>query len=119
MDHIYGHQLHNQFKVLLFFPDPVLFLLPTVYYLNTSNAGSNLSSNTTCCNCTVATVRIKQNVTDALFTARVFLPGLFEKNVFLILNLILPLVDFSTDAINAGNGLHRNIDHELKIKRIR
>ena len=71
------------------------------YFLDTSNAGSNLSSNTT--------GRIKQNVADALFTARIFLPGFFEKNVFLILNLILPLVDFSTDAINAGNGLHTKL----------
>jgi len=86
---------------LFFFPDPGLFLL------DTSNAGSNLSSNTT--------GRIKQNVTDALFTARVFLPGFFEKNVFLILNLILPLVDFSTDAINAGNGLHTKIIYYARL----
>ena len=72
--------------------------MQAVFLLDTLNAGSNLSTETT--------RRIKQNVTDALFTARVFLPGLFEKNVFLILNLILPLVDFLTDAINAGNGLH-------------
>ena len=75
--------------------------MQVVFLLDTLNAGSNLS--------TEKTGRIKQNVTAALFTARVFLPGLFEKNVFLILNLVLPLVDFLTDAINAGIGLHITI----------
>ena len=65
--------------------------------LDTLNTGSNVSTDTT--------GRIKRNVADALFTARAFLPGLFERKVLLILNIVLPLVDFSTDAINAGNGL--------------
>ena len=73
--------------------------MQVVFLLDTLNA--NLSTETT--------RRIKQNVTDALFTAKLFLPGLFEKNVFLILNLLLSLVDFSTDAINAGNGLHKKL----------
>jgi len=72
--------------------------LQVVFLLDTLKAGSNLSTDTA--------VRVKQNVTDALFTAKLFLPGLFEKNVFLILNLLLPIVDFSTDAVNSGNGLH-------------
>ena len=72
--------------------------------IDTSNAGSNVSIDTT--------GRIKQHVTDALFTARAFLPGFFERKVFLILNIVLPMVDFSTDAVNAGNGLHaKNIYH--------
>ena len=75
--------------------------------LDTSNAGSNDT-----------TGRIKQNVTDALFTARVFLPGLFEKNVFLILNIVLPLVDFLTDAINAGNGLHTKNKYYARLNRL-
>ena len=62
-----------------------------LYYflLDTSNAG---------------TERIKQNVAAALFTARQFLPGFFDRKAFLIVSLILPLVDFLTDGINAGSG---------------
>ena len=81
-----------------------------LFLLDTSNAGSNASNDTT--------GRIKQNVTDALFTARVFLPGLFEKNVFLILNIVLPLVDFLTDAINAGNGLHTKNIYYATVNRL-
>mgnify|MGYP006944968752 CR=1 FL=1 len=83
--------------------------MQVVILLDTLNAGSYLS--------TATTTRIKQNVTDALFTARVFLPGLFEKNVFLILNIFLPLVDFLTDAINAGNGLHTKYIRQLTLKK--
>ena len=83
--------------------------MQVVFLLDTFNAGSNLSTETT--------RRIKQNVTDALFTARVFLPGLFKKNVFLILNIVLPLVDFLTDAINAGNGLHTKYIRPLTLKK--
>jgi len=53
--------------------------------------------------------RTTHDLTDALFTARVFLPGFFQRNVFLIMNLVFPLVDFSTDVINAGNGLHKTV----------
>ena len=69
-----------------------------LFLLDTSNAGSNDTIG-----------RIEYNVTDALFTARLFLPGLFQRNFFLFLNLVLPLVDFGTDAINAGSGLNRKI----------
>jgi len=41
----------------------------------------------------------------ALFTARAFLPGLFERKAFLIVGLVLPLLDFATDCINAGTVL--------------
>jgi len=40
--------------------------------------------------------------TIALFTARAFLPGLFKRKVFLIVGLLLPLLDFATDCMNAG-----------------
>ena len=41
----------------------------------------------------------------ALFTARAYLPGLFERKAFLIVGLALPLLDFATDCINAGTVL--------------
>ena len=37
-----------------------------------------------------------------LYTAKLYLPGLFQRNAFLILGIILPLVDMLTDYINAG-----------------
>ena len=74
----------------------ILFLLDT--FTADSDTVSNSSNDT-----------IKQNVTDALFTARAFLPGLFDRNVFLILNMVLPSVDFLTDVINAGSGLHTQV----------
>jgi len=40
-----------------------------------------------------------------LFTARAYLPGLFERKAFLIVGLTLPLLDFATDCINAGSVL--------------
>jgi len=64
--------------------------------LDASNTGSNGSNDTT--------RPIKQNVAAALFMARAFLPGFFDRKAFLILNLVLPLVDFLTDGINAGSG---------------
>jgi len=70
-----------------------------IFLLDTSNAESNDE------------IGFKHNLTDALFTARAFLPGFFQRNVFLIMNLVFPLLDFSTDVINAGNGLHRTVIH--------
>ena len=67
-----------------------------LFLLDASNAGSNGSND--------RIGRIKENVIDALFTARLFLPGFFQRNIFLFLSLILPLVDFSTDDVNAGSG---------------
>ena len=46
--------------------------------------------------------RIKLEVLIALYTARAFLPGLFQRQLFLIVFLILPIFDLSTDWINAG-----------------
>ena len=48
--------------------------------------------------------RLTREVVITLYTAREFLPGFFQQQFFLILNLVLPLVDFSTDWVNAGNG---------------
>jgi len=56
-----------------------------------------------------STTRTSHNSTIALFTARAFLPGLFERKVFLIVGLLLPLLDFATDCINAGPVLLKNI----------
>ena len=51
--------------------------------------------------------RISQETVAALYAAKLFLPGPKE-NVFrrllFYLKLILPLVDFLTDWINAGTG---------------
>jgi len=49
--------------------------------------------------------RTKRNYTIGLFTARAFLPGLFERKAFLIVSLMLPLLDFATDCVNAGTVL--------------
>ena len=48
--------------------------------------------------------RLTREVVITLYTARQFLPGLFQRQFFLILHLVLPVVDFSTDWVNAGNG---------------
>ena len=50
------------------------------------------------------------------YTAKLYLPGLFQRNAFLILNLILPFVDILTDYINAGYGSRQdsqNCSHVL------
>ena len=39
-----------------------------------------------------------------LYSDQLFLPGFFQRQAFLILNLFLPIVDFITDYINAGFG---------------
>jgi len=52
-----------------------------------------------------STGAIKRNSTIALFTARAFLPGLFERKAFLIVGFFLPLLDFATDCVNAGTVL--------------
>ena len=49
---------------------------------------------------------LKREVVIMLYTAKLYLPGLFQRKAFLIVGLMLPFVDFSTDCINAGNGSH-------------
>ena len=48
-----------------------------------------------------------REVVTYLYTAKLYLPGFFQRNAFLIIGLILPLVDMLTDYINAGYGVHR------------
>ena len=48
--------------------------------------------------------KLSQEAITALYVAREFLPGFFQKKVFLIISLILPFVDFITDYSNAGTG---------------
>ena len=45
-----------------------------------------------------------REVVIMLYTARIYLPGLFQRKAFLLVSLLLPFVDFTTDWINAGNG---------------
>ena len=51
------------------------------------------------------TSRIKREAVIAIYTARQFLPGFFARQFFLILFLMLPFFDLSTDWYNAGSGL--------------
>ena len=47
---------------------------------------------------------LKREVVIMLYTAKLYLPGLFQRKAFLLVGLLLPFVDFTTDWINAGNG---------------
>ena len=51
-----------------------------------------------------STRNLEREVVIMLYTAKLYLPGLFQRKAFLILGLLLPFVDFTTDCINAGNG---------------
>jgi len=51
-------------------------------------------------NCSVSTETVK-----FLYTKKLYLPGFFERKAFLIIFAALPLVDFITDYINAGEVL--------------
>lgn len=53
---------------------------------------------------------ITREAVIGLYTAQLFLPGLFQRKAFLILNLLLPFVDFITDYINAGYSFARKIN---------
>ena len=48
---------------------------------------------------------IKREVVIMLYTAQLYLPGLFQRKAFLIVSLLLPFVDVATDWMNAGIGL--------------
>ena len=47
--------------------------------------------------------RISRETVIALYTARAYLPGFFSRKILLLV-LILPIVDLTTDWINAGIG---------------
>ena len=48
--------------------------------------------------------RVKREVVAVLYASKLFLPGMAARRIFLILQLLLPLVDFATDWVNAGIG---------------
>ena len=63
------------------------------------------SSYINCCNAFVhnpTTISITTEEVARLYTARLFLPGFFQRRAFLIFLAALPLIDFITDYINAG-----------------
>ena len=47
---------------------------------------------------------LNREVVIMLYTAKLYLPGLFERKAFLLITILLPFLDFTTDWINAGNG---------------
>ena len=46
---------------------------------------------------------LKREVVIVLYTAKLYLPGLFQRKAFLLITMLLPFLDFTTDLINAGN----------------
>ena len=46
--------------------------------------------------------KITRELAISFYTAKMFLPGNFSKPIFLILQMILPFVDYGTDYANAG-----------------
>ena len=50
----------------------------------------------------VTNSKIPREVVIYLYTAKLYFPGLFQRNAFLIIAIIMPLVDLLTDYINAG-----------------
>ena len=46
---------------------------------------------------------LKREVVIMLYTAKLYLPGLFQRKAFLLITMLLPFLDFTTDWINAGN----------------
>ena len=68
-------------------------ILSTV--LNSNQGDENIPARTS----------MTREVVILLYTAQIYLPGLFQRKAFLLVSLLLPFVDFTTDWMNAGNGL--------------
>ena len=47
--------------------------------------------------------KMKRELVIAFYTARLFLPGFFNRTILLIIGLIVPWLDFGTDYYNAGS----------------
>ena len=46
--------------------------------------------------------QLKRETIIALYTAKLFLPGFMDRQAFLIINFILPLLDFGLDWYHSG-----------------
>ena len=72
-------------------------------------------------NCIIVLVKIKKEVVIALYTARAYLPateGVFkflQQPLFLLISLFMPIIDVTTDWINAGIVIELNFCFSISI----